>query len=377
MTKKRKTPYVLITLLFVIISFAIGGGIMYVLIKSPLFENANDVENSNIKYNSCSNCKSGTLTVENGGISESVAKVYDSVVMVKVYKNGQNSGSGSGVVYKKDDKYGYIMTNYHVIEGATGVKVKFTSEEQVEGTVLGGDKYLDIAVIRVSKDNIISVAKMGESSKLKLGETVFAIGTPVSEDYFNTVTGGYVSGLNRKMTVKVETSNDWVQDVLQIDVAINPGNSGGALFNFNGEVVGITSMKLVNQQIEGMGFAIKIEDALKHIDTFEKGEEIERPMLGISYIDVSQKAALQYYGFKIDDSLEEGVVIAKIEEKSVAEKAGLQKGDVIIKFNNDYVSSSAYLRYLLYKYSIGDTVKITYNRNGKELTTEVKLTDKK
>ena len=377
MTKKRKAPILLIVF-FLLLAFIVGGALMFALVKSPLFgKNNNNTDAEAIKYNSCSNCKAGTLTVENGGISESVAKVYDSVVMVKVYKNGTLTGSGSGFVYKKDDKYGYIMTNYHVVEGATSVKVKFTSDEEVEATVLGGDKYIDIAVIKVDKKNVISVAKIGDTSKLKLGETVFAIGTPVGEEYFNTVTGGYISGLNRKMTVEVETKNDWVQDVLQIDAAINPGNSGGALFNFNGEVIGVTSMKLVDSQIEGMGFAIKVEDAMKHVETFEKGEEIERPMLGISYIDVSQKAALQYYGFKIDDSLEEGVVIAKIESNSVAAKAGLKKGDVIVKVNDDNVSSSAYLRYLLYKYNVGDTIKVAYNRDGKTSTVDVKLTDKK
>jgi serine protease Do len=287
------------------------------------------------------------------------------------------TGSGSGFVYKKDSKYGYIMTNYHVIDGATSVKIRLSSGENVEGEVLGGDKYMDIAVIKIDAKDVISVAAIGSTEKLKLGETVFAIGTPVDEEYFNTVTGGYVSGLNRKMKVSVESTNDWVQDVLQIDVAINPGNSGGALFNFNGEVIGVTSMKLVNQQIEGMGFAIKIEDAMKHIETFEKGKEIERPFLGISYIDVSQKSALQYYGFKIDSSLEEGVVVAKIESGSDAEKAGLKKGDVITKVNDDNVSSSANLRYLLYKYNVGDTIKVTYNRDGKTLTASIKLTDKK
>jgi len=379
MTKRRKIPYILILLCF-LLSFLLGGGVMYAIINGPYFniptENSDNISSS-IKYNSCSNCKSGTMVVENGGISESVSKVYDSVVMINVYKSGTLTGSGSGFIYKKDAKYGYIMTNYHVIDGATSVKIKLTSEEIIDGEILGGDKYMDIAIIRIDKEFVISVAKIGSTNNLKPGETVFAIGTPVGDEYFNSVTGGYISGLNRKIAVTVETKNDWVQDVLQIDVAINPGNSGGPLFNFNGEVIGVTSLKLVNSQIEGMGFAIKIEDAMKHIESFETSKEIDRPMLGISYIDVSQKAALQYYGIKIDSSLEEGVVIVKIEKDSAAQKAGLKNSDVITKVNNDNVSSSAYLRYLLYKYNIGDTIKITYNRNGTTTTTSVKLTDKK
>ena len=196
-------------------------------------------------------------------------KVYDSVVMVKNYKKDTDNGSGSGFVYKKDEKYGYIITNNHVIENATSVSIVNASGEEVEGTILGKDEYLDLAVIRIPSNKVIAVAKMGTSDNLKRGEPVFAIGTPVGETYFNSVTGGYISGIDRKVTVSVETTNDWVQEVIQIDAAINPGNSGGPLFNINGEVIGVTSMKLINSSIEGMGLAIKIDDVVKHIDELE------------------------------------------------------------------------------------------------------------
>jgi serine protease Do len=268
------------------------------------------------------------------------------------------------------------MTNYHVIEKAETVKIRTVADDEVDGKVLGGDKFMDIAIVRIPADKVVAVAKIGSTENLQLGETVFAIGTPVGEEYFNTVTSGIVSGLNRKVTVSVESTGDWVQEVLQIDVAINPGNSGGPLFNFNGEVIGVNSMKLVNSDIEGMGFTIKIEDAMKHVEEFEKGESLKRPYLGVSYIDATETAALKYYGIRIDNSITEGVVVASVENGSAADKAGLQKADVILKLNDDKVSSNAYLRYLLYKYNIGDTIKITYNRSGKEYTTSVKLTEK-
>ncbi len=372
---KKKSSYGWLFAICFIMMFLLGGGFAFAILRLPIF-NDNSSGNNDIHYNSCSNCMSGTTVVENGGIKESVKKVYDSVVMVKIYKNKTTLGSGSGFVYKKDSKYGYIMTNYHVIEKAETVKIRTVADDEVDGKVLGGDKFMDIAIVRIPADKVVAVAKIGSTENLQLGETVFAIGTPVGEEYFNTVTSGIVSGLNRKVTVSVESTGDWVQEVLQIDVAINPGNSGGPLFNFNGEVIGVNSMKLVNSDIEGMGFTIKIEDAMKHVEEFEKGESLKRPYLGVSYIDATETAALKYYGIRIDNSITEGVVVASVENGSAADKAGLQKADVILKLNDDKVSSNAYLRYLLYKYNIGDTIKITYNRSGKEYTTSVKLTEK-
>ena len=266
------------------------------------------------------------------------------------------------------------MTNQHVVDGTTKLMVKFTSGQEVEGTLLGGDKYIDIAVVRVPVKYVISTISIGSSEKLKLGDTIFAIGTPVGEEYFNSVTGGYISGLNRKVTVTVDTKNDWVQDVIQIDASINPGNSGGPLLNFNGDVIGVTSLKLVNDSIEGMGFAIKIEDAFKHIETLEKGEKIQRPLLGINYVNVTDTYTLSRNGIEIDDSITEGIAVLGIVENSGAANAGLQKGDVIIKLNDDKVTSVAYLKYLLYKHDAGETIKITYIRGKETKTTSVTLT---
>ena len=375
---KKKKSFIWLYLILLTLIFIFGGVCAFVVMNGiSYFKDDTDTKaNPDIVYNSCSNCKSGTTIVENGGISESVEKVYDSVVMVKIYKNNQLSGSGSGFVYKKDSKYGYVMTNYHVSDGSKKVTVLTASGEETEATFLGGDQYLDISVLRIDVSKVISVAQIGSTEKVKLGDRVFAIGTPVGEEYFNSVTGGFISGINRKITVSVVSKRDWVQEVLQIDAAINPGNSGGPLFNFNGEVIGINSMKLINDEIEGMGFTIKIEDAMKHVDTFEKGEDIKRPYLGVSYIDVSEKTALRYNGLVVDSTITEGVVVASVDDGKAAQKSGLQKGDVIIKFNNDKVISNAYLRYLLYKYNPGEEITITYIRNGKTETTKVTLTTK-
>lgn len=359
---------VLITIT-VLLAFIAGGELTYLL-----FRGDNKIAEGSTVYNSCSRCMSGTMVIENGGIKNTVNKVYDAVVMVKNFKNSQYNGSGSGFVYKTDDKYGYILTNQHVVDEATSLSIVTTSNEEVKADYLGGDRYLDVAVLRIPKNKVIAVAKIGSSEEVSLGDTVVAIGTPVDEEYYNTVTGGYISGLNRKVTVSVDSKNDWVQDVIQIDAPINPGNSGGALVNINGEVIGITSLKFVNSSIEGMGFAIKIDDVMKHVDELENGKTIERPFIGISYANVTDTSVLAKYGVTIDKSIENGIVIVDITKESAAEKAGLEKGDVINKIDGESVKNVAHLKYLLYKHKIGDVVKISYIRGTKEKSVELTLT---
>lgn len=358
--------------LTILISFLAGSTLVYLLLTGPL---ANKTIMQNNTYSSCTKCMSGTMVVNNAGISQSVNKVYDAVVAIKNYQNDTLAGSGSGFVYKKDDKYGYIMTNQHVVDGATKLTVITVAEKEIEGTLLGGDSYLDIAIIRIPVSEVIAVAQIGKTEDIQRGESVFTVGTPVGDEYYNSVTGGYISGLNRKVTVSVEAKDDWVQDVIQIDAAINPGNSGGPLVNFNGEVIGVTSLKLVNSSIEGMGFAIKIEDAMKHVSDLEKGNKIKRPLLGITHVNVTETLTLKRYGITIDPNIKEGIAIVSVVEDSGAAKAGLQKGDVIIKLNEDEVTNMAYLKYLLYQYNIGDTVEITYIRGTQTKTTKVKLTE--
>lgn len=365
---------VLITIT-VLLAFLAGGELAYLLFANNSTKQDNGSEESMV-YNSCSNCMSGTMVVENGGIKETVKKVYDAVLMVKNYKNKIANGSGSGFVYKTDDNYGYVLTNQHVVEDATSLSVVTTSNEEVEAELLGKDKYLDVAVLRIPKKNVIAVAKIGSSEKVELGETIVTIGTPVDEEYYNSVTGGYISGVNRKVTVSVNSTNDWVQDVIQIDAPINPGNSGGALVNMNGEVIGITSLKFINDKIEGMGFAIKIDDIMKHIDELESGKEIERPFMGISYANTTDTMILSRYNITLDESIDHGIVILDTTKDSAADKAGLKSGDVIIKIDKEEVKNVAHLKYFLYKYKVGDKIKITYIRGTTEKEVELNLTSK-
>jgi len=347
----------------------LGSFLTYVVITNP-FSKEEVSGPLGCQYTSCTN----KVIVDNSGISAAVNKVYDAVVMIENYKGSSLQGTGSGFVYKTDSKYGYIMTNQHVVEAASKLKVKLTKGEKVDATLLSGDDYLDIAVVRVPLSAVVSVAEMGKTKDLKLGDSIFTIGSPVGEEYFNTITSGIVSGLNRQVTVSVKSSNDWVMDVLQVDAAINPGNSGGPLLNSNGQVIGVNSLKLVDNQIEGMGFAIKIEDAMAHIDILEKGKTIERPLLGIELVNVTDKTLLYRNGIDIRGDIEYGVVVVSVVGESGAAKSDLKKGDVIVAIDGKKVSNAAYLKYILYKYNAGDKIKISYLRDGKEKNTNVTLT---
>lgn len=319
------------------------------------------------------------VTVTDTGIADAVEKIYDAVVVVKTYKNKQLYSTGTGFVYKKDDNTAYILTNNHVIESGDTIYVEFTDGRQIETTVEGKDVYSDIAVLSLSANEVTIVAKMGSSEDARVGDTVFTVGAPINSDaYSGTVTRGILSGKNRLVSVSTTNQNtsDMMMSVLQTDAAINSGNSGGPLVNANGEVIGITSLKLSSSgssttaSIEGMGFAIPIETALSYAEKLENGTTIERPSLGITMVNV---ADMIFYN-KTD--LTSGVYIDSVTSGSPAEKGGLKSGDIIVEVDDEEVSDLAYLRYLLYKHSVGDTMKVKVYRNGdyKELT--IKLDQK-
>ncbi len=311
---------------------------------------------------------------ESDSIYEAVDKIYDAVVLIETYQGGRAVSSGSGFVYKKTNKDAYILTNYHVVEGASEVRVTNTAGDEVSADFLGGDSYADIAALRIDADAALEVAELGDSTAAKIGDTVFTVGTPVGSEYMGTVTKGIISGEQRTITVNSDNGS-YVMEALQTDASINPGNSGGPLVNINGEVIGVNSMKLVTSEIEGMGFAIPIEVAMASIDKLEAGEEIERPVLGISMYDVSNTIMLYRNNLKLDDSIKEGVVVAEVEEGSAAEKADIKTNDVIVKMDDKEISDSSHLKYELYKHEVGDTVTLTIIRGSKTIEKEVKLTE--
>lgn len=310
---------------------------------------------------------------ETNTIKSSVDKIYDAVVYIESYQNDKSIGSGTGFVYKKEDKNGYVITNNHVIDGATNVKITNNAGATVDAKVLGSDEYADIAVLSISTDAVLSVAKIGDSTALELGDTLFTVGSPLGIDYMGTVTKGILSGKDR--TVEVSLSNgQFLMEVIQTDAAINPGNSGGPLCNINGEVIGVNSLKLVKDEIEGMGFAIPIEMVMATVDKLEKGEEVQRPLLGVSMLGIDETFSLYRNGIIVPEDVESGIVVVSVEKDSPASISGLQKGDILLEVDGEEITGIGHFRFLLYKHSVGDTMKLRYYRDGKIKDVDVKLT---
>lgn len=320
--------------------------------------------------------KTSTATLkETNSIADAVEKVYDAVVVVEVYSNKQLISTGTGFVYKKENGKAYLMTNNHVISEGKEIKVLFTDETELDATLIGSDVYSDIAVLSIKDADTIVSATMGESTKSKVGDTVFTVGSPEGSDYAGTVTKGVLSAQERLVEVALANnqSSDYYMQVLQTDAAINPGNSGGPLCNTNGEVIGITNMKLVDDTVEGMGFAIPIEEALKVATILENDGKVTRPYIGISMLDLTNSYYLWQAGIILPDGVEEGVAVYSVENNSPAIKAGLQKGDIITKLAGSKVKNLAEFRYELYKHSPDEVVEVTYLRDGKEQTTKLTL----
>lgn len=313
------------------------------------------------------------VTVNENGIADAVEKEYDAVTIVENFRGNKLYATGTGFIFKKEGNTYYLLTNFHVINGGTLIKIKFTDGTEVPVNVVGGDQFADVAVLSYESEKDLTVSSIGNSSSTRVGDTVFAIGAPIDSDVFSwTVTRGILSGKDREVSVSVSGSvnNDWIMKVLQTDAAINSGNSGGPLCNSNGEVIGITNMKLSSSSIEGMGFAIPIEDALGYADQIISGKGVQRPYLGVSMADANNSYYAYRFGYGTD---QKGVLLVNVEEGSSADKAGLKSGDIVIGLNDEEIKDTATFRYKLYKYEIGTEVKIKYLRNNKEYTTDLKL----
>lgn len=361
----KKKNKVFARILLMMIVFFLGSGSMYaVMYFFPLKEGTVNISRSENK-----------VTVTDKGIADAVEKVYDAVVVVENFRDKTQTASGTGFVFKKDGKKAYILTNHHVIANGNKFYVRFTDESRVEVKLVGSDSYADIAVLEIDADKVLAVAEIGKTESLRVGDTVFAVGAPLDSAYSWSVTRGILSGKDRLVEVSTTNNNssDWIMKVLQTDTAINNGNSGGPLANSNGEVIGVNSLKLVSDGVEGMGFAIPIEDALDYAEKIMSGEKIVRPFLGISMVDVNDSYSLYQLGIMPSADITSGVMVASVQLSSPAAKADLSKGDVIVKLEDQTVDTVAKLRYYLYKYKVGDTIKVTYIRDGKEKTAKVKL----
>ncbi len=310
---------------------------------------------------------SGTTTTASStstanSTSEIVKKTADSVVEISTESVVTGSfaqqyvqqGAGSGVIISQD---GYILTNNHVINGANSVKVRLRDSTEYDATIIGSDSDNDIALLKVSATGL-SPATFGDSNSLAVGDYVVAIGNPLGE-LGGTVTDGIISALARKVTIE-----DTQMTLLQTNAQVNPGNSGGGLFNANGELVGIVNAKQSATEVEGIAFAIPINNVLDILsDLKEYGYVTGKVDLGIDFTDITSDETAFYYGVN-----QTGCYVLSVDSGSNAEKAGVTRGDLVTKVNDTDVSSSSDITTALEKAEVGDTVTFTVSRRGTSKT---------
>lgn len=330
--------------------------------------------------------KTGTSSTEHSSINtvnvdvkteltDVIKKAKDSTVGIAVYENSRMAGSGSGVVYKKNGKDVYVITNHHVINSSNDIEVVYPNGESIKATVVGSDRYGDIAVLKMKPDFEVTPFKIGDSDLLDTGETVLAVGSPLGIEYAGTVTQGIVSAPKRSVSVDLnnDQKDDWDMNVIQTDAAINPGNSGGALINSVGELVGITSMKYASEAVEGMGFALPINDAVNLVEEIIATGKVSRPLLGVSGVSLDGYSSYELYMYRIETNLNKGIYVADIQKGSPADKAGIQPRDVITQFEGEDIQSYKDFLTKLYSKKPGDKIKLTINRHGNTHRVEVKL----
>ncbi|MGL5449525.1 MAG: S1C family serine protease [Lactococcus cremoris] len=374
-------------------AIALGGSAIYQ-------STTNQLGNAN-RSNTTSTKVSNVSVNVNTDVTSAIKKVSNSVVSVMNYQKqnsqsdfssifGGNSGSssandglqlsseGSGVIYKKSGGDAYVVTNYHVIAGNSSLDVLLSGGQKVKATVVGYDEYTDLAVLKISSDHVKDVATFADSSKLTIGEPAIAVGSPLGSQFANTATEGILSATSRQVTLTQENGQTTSINAIQTDAAINPGNSGGALINIEGQVIGITQSKITTTEdgstsVEGLGFAIPSNDVVNIFNKLETDGKISRPALGIRMVDLSQLSTNDSSQLKLPSSVTGGVVVYSVQAGLPAATAGLKAGDVITKVGDTAITSSTDLQSALYSHNINDTVKVTYYRDGKSATANVKL----
>lgn len=289
----------------------------------------------------------------------------------------QTAGEGSGVIYKTDGDSSYVVTNNHVIEGSDAIEVLLKDGTKVEAELVGADTWTDLAVLKMPSENVTTVAEFGDSDILNVGEPAIAIGSPLGTNYASSVTSGIISAKNRSVPTDIDGdgSVDWEMTAIQTDAAINPGNSGGALVNVAGQVIGINSMKISSDTVEGMGFAIPSNDVIDIIAELEANGEVVRPVLGISLLDLNQISEQQQESvLNLPEEVNSGVIVAQVQEGTAAQQGGMEQYDVITSFNGEEVSDTIELRQAIYATEVGQEVEIEVYRDGEPITINIVMT---
>ncbi|MBS4201319.1 trypsin-like peptidase domain-containing protein [Bacillus sp. FJAT-49732] len=371
----------------------IGALLVAIIYPNILGNNQNDVSTARIETNqgTSNNNVTKNLSLDvTTDVTKAVAKAGKGVVGITNIQSAnfwsstgdeQAAGVGSGVIYKKAGDTVYIVTNNHVVEGATQLEVTLSDGTKVAAKLRGTDVWSDLAVVEINSKGIGNdqVNEFGDSDALKIGEPVLAIGNPLGLQFSGSVTQGIISGVNRAVPVDINNDGipDWNAEVIQTDAAINPGNSGGALINIAGQVVGINSMKIAQSAVEGIGFSIPINYVVPIIEDLEAFGKVKRPAMGVTLRNVAEISAYhQQQTLKLPHDITEGIMIESVVPNSPAEKAGLREMDVIVQLDSEQVADVVELRKYLYnKKKVGDSMSVTYYRGGKKEEVTLKLTD--
>lgn len=289
----------------------------------------------------------------------------------------EEAGIGSGVIYKTEGDTSYIVTNYHVVEGAEELQINMQNGESVTANVVGTDIWTDLAVLTIPSEQVEGTLDFADSSELTVGQTAIAIGSPLGEAFSGSVSQGIVSGLDRSVPVDLDGdgSYDWEANVIQTDAAINPGNSGGALIDSNGNLIGINSMKISMPQVEGIGFAIPANEVQQVVSQIEENGEVERPFLGVTLQDLyTIPPEVLQSEMNLPEDVNSGVVISSVQPGSPAENVGLQQLDLITALDGNEVANMMELRqYLYYEKQPGDEMTVEFYRGGEQQTVTVTL----
>ncbi|OFW80959.1 MAG: peptidase S1 [Alicyclobacillus sp. RIFOXYA1_FULL_53_8] len=367
----------------VVVSALVGSGATVVMLPMLNNSGANLISSLAPVTNSTPVATTVSNVTVNDGIVAAVKKVKPAVVGVVNYSMQQSNyfsqqsqlqptGVGTGLLFYKDNQYGYIVTNNHVVEGAAKVSVVLNGSKHIDATVVGTDPFTDLAVLKIPVANVASIepAQFADSSTIQVGEPAIAIGTPMGLDFADSVTAGIISAASRVMPVQDPQTQQTLdyEAVIQTDASINPGNSGGPLLNINGQVMGINSSKIVATGFQGMGFAIPSNEVRNIAEQIMQTGHAVHPALGITGYDLSTLPQQYWPNVPVDYG-----VWVKDVTSSDSQAAGLKPQDVIVGIDNHVVNGMSDLRTYLFQKSPGQTVTLKVYRGSQHLTLTVKL----
>ncbi|WP_067727806.1 S1C family serine protease [Oceanobacillus damuensis] len=385
-TRKQRRPW-----LIPLITGVVLGALLVLIVLPELFNMGGDTatqeENTEVQSNTDDRSINQTMQVDvSTQITEVVEEVTPSVVGITniqrrsdfwQQQEGIEAGTGSGVIYKVEEGTAFVVTNHHVIEGADVLEVVLSDDTHLEAEIIGSDLFSDLAVLKMDGSNIPKVIEVGSSADIKVGEPAIAIGNPLGLYLSSTVTQGVISGTERTIPQDFNQDGraDWQAEVIQTDAAINPGNSGGALINLYGQLIGINSMKINQEAVEGIGFAIPIDSAIPIIEELEKTGEVVRPYLGVEIYSLDEIPHTEWSNtLNLPAEVEGGVYVWNVDPLSPADRADLKRLDVITELDGNQVKNMIDLRKILYQEKeIGDEVEITFYRDGERNVTTITL----